>query len=61
MCALVGRARIPIAKAAVLETEIRALGAVPAQELTVDDWRRLSAWNILLCFEKRQLLSNLQP
>ena len=60
MSALVGRARIPVAKAAVLEAEIRAQGAVHVQELTVEDWKGLSAWSTLLCFEQRRLLSNLQ-
>ena len=37
MSELVGRARLPLAKAAALESEILALGAVHVQELAVED------------------------
>ena len=59
MSEIVGRARLPLAKAATLESEILALGAVHVQELAVEDWAALTAWANLLPFEQRRLLSSL--
>ena len=59
MSELVSRARLPLAKATALESEILALGAVQVQELAVEDWTALTAWANLLPFEQRRLLSSL--
>ena len=61
MSEIVGRARLPLAKAAALESEILALGAVHVQELAVEDWTALTAWANLLPFEQRRLLASLPP
>lgn len=60
MSALVGAAKIPVAKAAKLQEEILACGAVHVQELSADDWKGLAAWSLLKPFEQRRVLAQLQ-
>ena len=58
---LVGAAKIPVAKAAHLEVEILAMGAVHVQELTAVDWTGLKSWTALKPFEQKRLLAHVQP
>ena len=60
MSAEVERARIPRDKAAALEAELCAQGAIHVQELTAADWKALSSWVALLPFEQRRLLASLE-
>ena len=57
MAELVGRAQVPVRKAAALEEELLSQGAVHVQELTSDDWVALQSWASLLPFEQRRLLA----
>ena len=59
MSALMGKAKIPVAKAAILEADVRSQGAVHVRELSAEDWKGLSSWNTLLCFEQRRLIASL--
>lgn len=58
---LVEAAQIPAQKAADLEAEILALGAVHVQELTAADWTGLKAWAALKVFEQKRLLAHVHP
>ena len=46
-----------MAKAAALAAELVMLGAVHVQELTMGDWKGLTAWAGLLPLEQRRLLA----
>ena len=57
MTELMRNAKVPVAKAAALAAELVMLGAVHVQELTMDDWKGLTAWAGLLPLEQRRLLA----
>ncbi|CAK9024990.1 Uncharacterized protein SCF082_LOCUS16872 [Durusdinium trenchii] len=57
---LVEKAHLSRAIADALVAEIATLGAVDVKELLVSDWKALTAFNALLPFEQRRLLSVVQ-
>jgi len=55
---LVAAAKVPAAKAAAMQAELVALGAVHVQELAAEDWQNLTAWAELAPFEQRRLIAH---
>ena len=50
-------AKLNIAVVATLTSELKTLGVVHAEEVTVEDWQSLQAWAGLKPFEQRRLLA----
>ena len=61
MADVMAHAKLLQTKAEALAAEILALGALNVNELTMSDWKNLSAFQSLLPFEQRRLLSFLWP
>ena len=57
---LMGRAVISPAVAESLHQEMVTLGVVSIQEMTVEDWKGLRAWQAILPFAQRRLLAIVQ-